>query len=349
MRYSVSYIIFSILLFCSSCSKNEFNLEFNLSEDITENYNVTYYASSKKGGRTVQAVASVMNGRCLLKCITNLPTLVYLTNRNSNLPLVIYAEKGNKISITGKTNNPLSWDVEGNEINSSLSKWRIENEETLTTNDPAAINKTVAEFVDENKKDPVSIILMQSYFCRGEDEMGYIDLMAKLNNVSHRKRWLKLVSRSDQYDISLAYPARIESLVMRSPYGGADTLRFDGKNAGGILIFWQNDMKGKTELVDSIKTLVKEFPDSSARVISDINLDNDSVVWKNTVKRDSLKTVVRLWAPAGLADNTVRKLKVNGIPYFIVLEKDGSQAYRGKEFSDAKREFQKVINKKDSI
>lgn len=340
------YALFVLLL--AGCGKSEFFLDFTLPEDLSENFDVIYYATDKKGGLTIQAVASVMKGQCSLRGVTKLPTLIYLTAKKSKIPLVIYAERGNKITISGDSNEPLSWNVAGNDINQKLTAWREENLQTLKGANAESINKSVATFIENNPEDPVSLILLLCYFDRSVDENGYSDLMAALSSVDNKEQWITIAARADQMTLSAAKPARIESLALRSMQGGADTLFFDGKQPG-LLMFWQNDIKNRKELMDSLKTVVKEFSDSTSRIIADINLDPDSIVWKNTIKRDSLKNVARLWAPAGLADESVMKLKVGSLPYYIVLNKKGQQIYRGSDFDLAVKEFRKMTSKKDTV
>ena len=341
-----SIFIFLILLF-AGCSKNEFFLNFSLPDDISENFDAIYYATDKKGGLTIQAVASVMKGQCELRGVTRLPTLVYLTSKKSKIPLVVYVEKGNKILITGENIDPLSWKVEGNEINEKLTSWRTENLNTLQANNPREINKKVAQFIESDFSDPVALILLLCYYDRSLDENEYGNLWKSLSDIEDKEDWIKIAARADQMALTAPHPARIESLALRSLNGGTDTLYFNGENPG-ILIFWQNDVKNRNEMIDTLKTLVKEFSDSSSRVIADINLDPDSIVWKNTVKRDSVKNVARLWAPTGLADKDVMKLKIGSLPYFIVLNKKGQQTYRGSDFNLAMKEFRKMTNKKDT-
>lgn len=339
------YLAFFLLL--CSCTKNEFNLVFNLDENITDNYNVTYYASSVEGGLTVQSVASVMKGKCQLKGITKLPTLVYITARRSSVPLVVYVEKGSSIDISGDSNQPFSWKATPGAINDSISKWRFENIEAFESKNQDEINSAVADYIVNHPSDPASLIILMSYFQRSDNEFQYIDLMSKME-VPDKENWIKLIGRADQLNTMLATPGRIENMVVRSSLGGTDTIRFDGEKPGFVL-FWQNDLKERKTLIDSLKVLVKEFPDSSSRIIADINLDADSVIWKNSLKRDSLNKVMRLWSPAGLGDKAVMKLKVSAIPYFIVFDKNGNQSYRGIEIEEAMEKFRNIYNEKDSV
>ena len=345
MRYIFLFIT-AILL--TACGKNEFNLEFDLPVDVTDNYNVIYFATDIKGGATVQAVASVREGKCELKGITKRPTLVYITRRNSRLPLVLYAERGNKINISGDNDEPLDWKVEGNAVNDSLSVWRLQNLDIWKDCVADSVNNAVEKFVDENPENPVSTILMLCYFDRKINERQYNRLMAGLKGEAKNPDWLGLLGRSDQLLHSYSFPARLESLIMRSLNKGGDTLKIDKKNPV-FMIFWETGFQERKGIIDSIKVLEKEFPDSS-RIIADICLDMDSVAWKNAMRRDSLyKDMKRFWSPLGMNDPAVMKLKVTAIPYFIVFDKEGMQSYRGKEISEAMKDYRNIFNSADSL
>lgn len=341
------YIFFFSLLILTACGKNEFTFQFNLATDVTENYNVTYFATNSKGGLTIQAVASVREGKCELTGVTRLPTISYITTRNSKLPLVIYSKKGEKILLTGEGRDPLGWKVEGNDINLQLSEWRSENIDFLTRNETDSINRAVASFVEENYENPVSTLLMLCYYNRNKDERGYADLMGQLRGEAKNPEWLKVIGRSDQIYHYYYYPARLESMVMRSDKEGADTLKINYKNPT-LLMFWQTGYDERKDLIDTLKILEKELPDS-ALLIADLCLDADSLAWKNAIKRDSLKHVKRFWVPMGMTDPTMMKLRVPALPYFIVFDKEGNQDYRGGELSEAIGEYRKLYNMKDSV
>ena len=342
------YIFLFSLAILTACGKNEFNLEFDLATDVTDNYNVTYYATDYEGGATVQAVASVREGKCELKGVTRKPTLVYITTRKSILPLVVYAEKGNKIKISGESKEPLDWRVEGNVINDSLSDWRLQNREIWNECLPDSVNNAVEKYVELNDDNAVSTILMLCYFDRKENERKYNELMGSLEGEAKNPEWLKIIGRSDQVNHIYSFPARLESMIMKSINKGGDTLYLDKKNPI-FMIFWETGSSDRKNIIDSIKVLEKEFPDSS-RIIADVCLDVDSVAWKNAMRKDSLfKDMKRFWAPTGVTDRTIMKMKVDAVPYFIVFDKEGVQSYRGKEISDAMTEYRRLFNSKDTI
>ena len=338
MVSTIRYIFLFSLVVLTACEKNEFDLDFTLQKDITDNYNVTYYASAPQGGATVQAVASVRDGVCELKGSTILPTLIYVTNRKSLLPLVVYAEKGNKIKISGDDKDPLTWSVEGNDINDSITIWRKNNREILTDCVPDSVNRIVENYVEENPGSRMAAILMLSYFDRKIDERRYVELMSSLRGEAKNPALLSLAARSDQLYHAYSYPAKLKSMVMRSINKSGDTLKIDNKNPL-FIFFWDTGFSERGEVIDSIKILEKEFPDS-VRIIADICFEGDSVAWRNAIRRDSLnKDMKRFWTPYGLTDYTIMKMKVATTPYFIVFDKDGEQTYRGGDIKEAIEEY----------
>ena len=333
------YIFFICLLPLMGCAKIEFKLDFNLAKEVTENYNVTYYATDKSGGLTVQAVASVRLGRCELIGKTKKTTLVYITTRKSNFPLVVWADKGEEINISGNDNNPLAWKVGTAGVNKELSEWRTANLTSLVNNETDSVNSAVKNFVVSNPENPVSTILLECYFSRSRNEMEYAELMGALKGAAKSPDLRKMIARTDYTGPYVSFPAKLESMIMRSPKEEGDTLIIDNKNPL-LVLFWQPGGEDKAEMVDSIKKLIKEFPEA-APFVADVCLDIDSTAWRNSIRRDSLNNVKRFWAPKGLADETVGKLHVSSIPYYIVFDKDGRQSYRGRDLGDALSEYRK--------
>lgn len=336
----IQYLFFFSMLFLMACTKNEFELEFNLAENVTDNYNVTYYATDKEGGITTQAVASVRDGKCILMGMTKKTTIVYITTKKSLFPLAIIVGKGEKISIEGDNKEPLSWKVENNKINRELSDWRIDNISILDANETDSVNRAVKNFVEENPENPVSTILIHCYYDRKKSEKEYVDLMSGLKGEARNKDWRKIIGRTDYTTIHNNYPASLKSLIFRSVNEYSDTLVADEQHPM-FLLFWQTGGQEKTMIVDSIKTLIKDYPDKS-RIIADVCLDIDSSAWRNAIRRDTLDKVKRFWVPAGIADYDIMKLKVNSIPYYIVFEKDGHQSYRGSDLEEAMKEYRKL-------
>lgn len=345
----VRYIFLFLLLFLISCNKSEFKLEFNLEGDVTENFNATYFATDKDGGGvTVQAVASVRQGQCILAGMTKLPTLVYISTRKNLFPLVVYADRTYDIKISGYGSDPMLWKVEGDKINEKITSWRLENQSIWKEENTDSVNAAVKNFVEKNPRDPVSTILMLCYFNRATDEKQYNELMASLKGEARASEWLSKTARADQLYHSYSFPARLQSLVMRGNRHFSDTLLTDGKNPV-FMLFWQTGYSDRKSHIDSLKLLEKEVEDS-IRIMADVCLDADSAGWRNAIRRDSLdEKMKRLWTPLGLNDPTIHKLKVSSLPYFIVFDGEGNQDYRGREISEAMKAYRELLESSDSV
>ena len=337
----------AFFLLLAGCRKNELEVEFNLSPDINVNYNVTYYARASSGGATVQAVAPVMEGKYLLKVITNKPTLLFITARQAALPLVVYAERGEHLKVTGEEADPLLWNVEGNSINRTISEWRLALGDTLTSGSPAMVNAAVKNFIYAHPSDPASTVILLAYFDRAESEDDYSELWGSLRNEARDLKWARLFGRSDQPGPRINRPARLHSMALRGLGGKTEILNLDSARAA-LLFFWHPQGSLRREIIDSLKSLSKEYPDSSRRVIADICLEADSTAWRNTIRRDSLSGVTSLWAPQGMADYNFMKLGVTKSPMLIVTDSAGVQIYRGADIKRASEEFRLLMQEADT-
>ena len=101
------------------------------------------------------------------------PCLVYLFASNRKYPIVIYAEKGDKIDVSGDSADPFTWNVGGNEINAKLSEWRKKNAKTLASADAAKINAAVDKYVVANPSSGVSALLLLTAYSGYEDNAGF--------------------------------------------------------------------------------------------------------------------------------------------------------------------------------
>lgn len=332
-----------LLLILPGCAGNDFKLEFSLPKDVSAHYRVAYYASDKKGGMNVESVANVQEGKGVLKGGSRNPVILYLYG-GGPVPAVIYVKKGETLKITGPDRNPASWTVEGNDINRDLSLWRNAHATTLAGGTQEEVNEAVADFVKENPDNPASTLLLLTAYSRRMDETGFRTLWSSLGADAEKERFTEMAGRADLPVSRVPLPGRLTSMALRSLGNGVDTIR--PASAGATLLyFWNNGMDRRKDYIDSLKVLVKEFPDSATRMIADISLDPDSVTWRSPLRGDSLKTVARLWVPAGLADTRLMDLGVTASPFFIVFSRDGHQRYRGREIGEAMLTFRELLSK----
>lgn len=329
------------LLALSACGNNSFTLEFNLPPQVNTNYTVTYHASDKRGGITVETVAAVLNGKAMIKGTTVNPAIIYISSPGKQ-DIALYVERGDKIKISGNSTNPFSWDVKGNKTDEMLTAWRLENQDVLSKGDAGDINRAVAAYVRANPSSHVAALLLLTTFSRLHDEALFRSLWLSLDEDARQPKWVNLVARADQPGMNVTTPGKLKSIAVRSLHHGVDTIRTDSTSAT-LLFFWHSSFPDRKEYIDSIKSLSEEFTDSASRVIADICLEADSIAWRAPLKSDSISNVIRGWLPAGMADSRLINLSVPRAPFYIVCSSDGFQKYRGDNTSDAFATFRSLM------
>lgn len=328
-----------VLIVSTGCGRKDFRLNFMLGQGESGNWRVVYYASDKRGGFLQESVAVVSDGKGSLDCPTINPTLVrlYVSGPTS---FVIYAEKGDEINIAGSSASPYNWTVGGNDINEELTAWRNENAEILSMGVHESVNEAVSKYVEAHPESEINGLLLLSDYDRNLDPSEFNRLWAKVPP-GERKRWVSLTGRSDIITGHAKNPATLRSMALRSLENGMDTLKTSRVKAT-LLFFWNAGLDNRKEKFDSLKTLSREYSDSSRRIIADICLEPDSVSWKLPLRSDSVSGFIRGWMPAGLADTVLMALGVNRTPFYLVVDPEGHRQYGGLDSKSAFDTFRRV-------
>lgn len=352
-KMSAILACFMILMF-AGCVKNEFKIDFEFPKDHIGNYVATYYAWDKKKGMWIEQTASVQEGVASLGFITRLPTLVYISDASSpSNSIVVYANRGDKLKITGEGKDMWTWSVKGNKLSERWSEWR--NGAASVKSDRKALEKSISDYVEKNPSDELSALLMITEWDRRENPEGFLKLWNAIDKDVRTQDLNEMAGSSDLFGVqftvkadgslSLSNDPKLKSVVFRSLDNGVDTLRFNKVNAS-ILYFFTENNSDRKEALDTLKSLSKAYPDSLKRIICDISVDTDSMAWRGSIRRDSLKGAVRAWLPYGLSDENMVKLGVYRIPWIIVKDKSGAVKYAGTDLKEAASEFRKEMGKK---
>lgn len=357
------YVIIALVVFIllPGCMKNEFSIRFEFPKDYVGNYIVDYYAWNSKRGSWVEAVAPLQNGVADVKCITGLPTLVYIRDASSSAnSIVVYAEKGDEIIVSGDKNDMNTWTVKGNKLSQRWSEWRNKNAAVLSKSRDKFTKekeKAISDFVSANRDDKLSALILLTEWNRRENPDGFLRLWNRISEDAKPQQLLEMTGSTDllgvefevdsKGNLSRTKAKKQKQMIVRSSGNGVDTLRF-GRVKSSLLFFYGDTDSSREEAIDSIKALVKAYPDSAKRIITDVCLRPDSMSWVNATRRDSVKTVVRAWTPQGIASQDMINLGVSRYPWFMVIRKDGSDAYSGPDLKDAVATFRKEMDKKSA-
>ena len=338
-RYRFLPIFLLLLTLLSGCVRNEFRVEVALPDSLST-CTFIYYASDPKKGWLVENVVHLQKGKGKLEGKTRNPSLIFVLDHSSRVVAVGYAERGDKLSLSGKSQSGLEWELRGNKITDALTDWRLANLQALKANDPERVNKAVEKFVGENPENPVSTILLEVYFYRGEAPQLFSKLWKSLKGKAADSKWVEIASRSDMIDGAPSETFSPRPFAVKSFPLGCDTLK--PGSLPTLLLFSRPEAEGYDADINVLRDLLKANPDSSARIIARFDLRPDSLAMTRTVKADSLRNVVEAWMPLGLADPDARQLGVNSVPCVLVVAKGGKLVYRGPDLLRAVEEFNKI-------
>lgn len=356
-------IVLTVFLMLGSCVKNEFVMEFRLPESVNSTYRLSYYASDPRGGLQVESAVAVAGGKADVTGITRYPTLVTISHGVSYLPAAIfYAERGDKITISGQNADPLGWEISGNSTNTLLTTWRLTHRKAIeearrsTPGDTVGakvrreLNALVEKFVKENPESAASPLLLFTYFDAALQPALFNSLRESLREKGLTDEMTALLSRQDVSGAPIMTPdpkkMRLNDMTVQSADNNCDTLRFAEASAPVMLCYWRRADEKRKEMIDSLRRLEKWRPDSASMVIADVALTPDSAQWRSSLRLDSLSHTIRAYSPRGMADSCAMLLGVRSTPWFVVGAGKGRLLYSGPDLAEATRIFRSTRPKK---
>lgn len=340
-KISLLAMAMCLMLIFSACVKNELTVHMKLAESVTDAYQLRYYASDSKKGWYIETSIPVERGVGQGKCYTKNPTIVSIVHGGSGVDAAFYAERGDKIEISGDSGDPYTWKITGNKITEAWSEWRLANKDILRANEAEKINAAVKGYVTKNPNNPLSTILMLLYFDRRLDEKGFSKLWDSLKDDALNPALIKLIGRSDMLEARPIETDKVKELVVTTKENGADTFRIGKKPL--LLLFSRYDDNGYSDMVEKIRELREINKDSANFVIGEVSFDLDSIAWVNRQYQDSLAGVVRGWLPRGETDSVIMRFGVQRTPYVLVFDKKGKEVFRGGDVEGGFAEYKKLL------
>ena len=349
-HFSLLIAAFLAALVLTGCGKNEFHVEASLPASVTQVYELTYYASDSKKGWITETVLSVTQGKGAVTCVTRNPSMVWVAVTGSAVPAVaFYAERGDKITISGKDADPLTWDIGGNDLNERWSKWRQQNAAALRSRQGKLINPAVAKYVKANKSDILSTVLLLTSYVRSVNEKEFAELWNMLDADARDQEMITAIGRADKLaSAPVDKPLCITDLTLHAMGESIATVRPADADAL-LLYFWQGNEPQRHADIDSLRAVMKEQRERAGKRLTavDVALTADSMSWLNTVRLDSADCQgwLHTWAPGGRMHSSIYTLDIPATPWFVVVDSRGNQAYRGPESKAALKQVRALLSK----
>lgn len=349
LHYAISLLLF-LTVILSSCSKNEFDIKFELNPSADGTYRAIYYASDPKKGWIVENVVNIQQGKAHLTGMVYNPCIVYLC-RTSNAAqgLYLYVERGDDFTISGDGSDPAAWHVDGNKLTRQLDEWRAENRDVIVKArsgreaDIAPLCRAVDSFVSSHPDDPAAAIILMAYYDRGYDPGRFSALMKSLRDDAADRKWIDLMARNDMPADEPAIPAIPKSLVFATVATGCDTIT--PGHLPTLLYFGKASLQPYRDDIAKLRQLSRSSGDSASRIIANVSFEPDSMTRWHSVNVDSLQASVQAWVPLGLSDSQIKQLGVRRIPYLIVIDRKAKAIYSGTDTDRAIETFRSLLPK----
>lgn len=349
LHYAISLLLF-LTVILSSCSKNEFDIKFELNPSTDGTYRAIYYASDPKKGWIVENVVNIQQGKAHLTGMVYNPCIVYLC-RTSNAAqgLYLYVERGDDFTISGDGSDPAAWHVDGNKLTRQLDEWRAENRDVIVKArsgreaDIAPLCRAVDSFVSSHPDDPAAAIILMAYYDRGYDPGRFSALMKSLRDDAADRKWIDMMARNDMPADEPAIPAIPKSLVFATVATGCDTIT--PGHLPTLLYFGKASLQPYRDDIAKLRQLSRSSGDSASRIIANVSFEPDSMTRWHSVNVDSLQASVQAWVPLGLSDSQIKQLGVRRIPYLIVIDRKAKAVYSGTDTDRAIETFRSLLPK----
>lgn len=349
LHYAISLLLL-LTVILSSCSKNEFDVKFELTPSADGTYRAIYYASDPKKGWIVENVVNIQQGKAHLTGMVYNPCIVYLC-RTSNAAqgLYLYVERGDDFTISGDGSDPAAWHVDGNKLTRQLDEWRAENRDVIVKArsgreaDIAPLCRAVESFVSSHPDDPAAAIILMAYYDRGYDPGRFSALMKSLRDDAADRKWIDMMARNDMPADEPAIPAIPKSLVFATVATGCDTIT--PGHLPTLLYFGKASLQPYRDDIAKLRQLSRSSGDSASRIIANVSFEPDSMTRWHSVNVDSLQASVQAWVPLGLSDSQIKQLGVRRIPYLIVIDRKAKAVYSGTDTDRAIETFRSLLPK----
>lgn len=330
MRHLHSILISLLLVVFASCGNNE---EFLINCKIrglgSKGVEMTYTT------RGVQRVGfHPVDGKVTLRGVSDKPVLVEVSTIDNQLLFTCVAQNGDNLDVELDLDKPTSLKISGNDASEEYTRFIVDNDSLLRSDDVAGINRLIAAEVRRHPDRISSAMLLATRFQARDYELEADSLVNTLKPDARPTGVMGAFSSLVGEQVSSSVGSPVRAMTINCGYQNKQdtTMRYWASNQSYSMLvvtgYHRSDSIGKTlqELCDSL-------PDRRFKAF-EIAVTGDSAMWKSAVRNDSTKWV-KAWVPGGTASNEVRSLTVSSIPYFVVADSTGRQIYRGRSLSAA--------------
>lgn len=300
----------------TACSNNE---QFRVNGTIDDNATMNLRVSYSDNGAIRNIVTAARDGKFEFFASARQPSIVVISDYD-NRPLArIYAANGETFDIKIDRRKPYGVEVEGNDVSRRWAEFLSDNGADIATGKG---NEIIAKYISAHPDDLLSTLLLISDYDSSSDVFAADSLLSLIDAKA------RPTSLTDSYTFMLERLVSDKANARVAPFRfiNADTARtfrpFDHK--ASLLAFTSEDDEGYKKLAEMLERQAKK---DRKTFVADLRTDPTSVSYEGV---DTFARV-RGRLPGGITAAGVEQLGIPSLPFFIVIDRKGSQLYRGND------------------
>lgn len=224
--------------------------------------------------------------------------------------------------------------VKANRPTDRLHRFEQDNDSLIAEGLSHDLNLAVREYVTANPDDPVSTVLLLRYYDARDREAGADSLVMKLSPSARPMALLQNYGAINAPQLDKAINERLYTFSLFTARDSVKTIRINASRQ--MLMAFLSTGPDRRIQLDGLRKLW-ELHDTLRLRIIDYSFAGDSAGWRSEIANDSVDWI-QAWAPGGASGAPIRKLRIPRQPFYILIDSNGQQIYRGSDLSAAQKE-----------
>lgn len=324
IKYALLTILMAALGACSS--KSSFSVEGTLADGASINLRLVYYV----GDAVHTGLVASTDGHFEFSASAPEMAAVEVYDNDYRLLARFAATDGDHIKLRIDRSNMYRNTASGNELNKAITEFYNANADILAGNNTDERNRLIADYVDNHSASPVAQFLLVTEFdAFAEDASAQADsLMSTLAPEARAFAFADGFARLSAEANASTDP--IAAVTFKARGNKTETF-ITGRQARSVIVISAAD-RGRDSVLQTIRQIAKKEKDGKLAIL-DLSVDADTMIWTRSIKNDSA-TWKQGWAAGSISGQSLGRMAVPAVPYFIIVDSAGHQIWRGRQASE---------------
>ena len=338
MKHYITYIIGALAALLVACGDSDsFRIHGELTDGSNINLRVVYYTNS-----SVHTGITASNaGKFMYEGVAQKPALVEIYDNDYRLLGRLVASNGQDIDIKIDRSNIYRNTIKGNSASEAFAAALGPRADKLQSSSIAERNAIIADIIAADPAAIGSYLLLITEFSTS----GYERQADSLLSLIPAEARIEGISAGFEALLQRVADGIACDTVMPVSYmvSGGNTRIFDPSGNRLSLIVLSDSRDGRDSVLKAVRSIASRRRKDRIDIL-DLNLDQDTMVWRRNVRNDSA-TWTQGWIAGGISAQAVDRLGIPRLPYFVLIDSTGVAMWRGSSASQAENQINKYLDK----